>query len=264
MNKLLVTGGSGFLGKRIKAKYNAIAPSHAEMDITDLKQCLTRLEQYAPTAVIHCAAISDTGYCAQHPEEGYLINVLGAENMAKACVELGIKLVFASSDQVYGSGTQPHAEEEEVKPTAPYGAMKREAEQRVLQVCPEAVCLRLSWMYDVPQPERPSFLSQLQKVQTMRLSNQEYRGITWVMEVIDQIEKIIELPGGIYNAGSTNSITTYETGRKVVEQLQKQGLPSAQIEMGDWQRNLAMDISKIEQFGIHFSDTTLRLIQWIQ
>jgi dTDP-4-dehydrorhamnose reductase len=101
-------------------------------------------------------------------------------------------------------------------------------------------------------------------VQTIRLSNQEYRGITWVMEVVDQIEKIIELPGGIYNAGSTNSITTYETGRKVVEQLQKQGLPSAQIEMGDWQRNLAMDISKIEQFGVHFSDTTQRLIQWIQ
>lgn len=264
MDKLLVTGGSGFLGKRIKAKYNAIAPSHAEMDITDLEQCINVLKQYEPTAVIHCAAISDTGYCAKHPEEGYLINVLGAENVAKACAILGIKLVFASSDQVYGNGVQPHTEEEDVTPSAPYGAMKREAEKRVLKECSEAVCLRLSWMYDVPQPERPSFLSQLQNASVMRLSSQEYRGITWVMEVVDQIGKIIKLPGGIYNAGSTNSITTYETGKKVTEQLQKQGVASAKIEMGDWQRNLAMDISKINQFGIDFSDTTHRLLQWIQ
>lgn len=264
MEKLLVTGGSGFLGKRIKEKYNAIAPSHAEMEITNLDQCIAVLKQYAPKAVVHCAAISDTGYCAKHPEEGYRINVQGAENMAKACAKLGIKLVFASSDQVYGSGRLPHDEEEEVCPATPYGVMKRGAENRVLAACPEAVCLRLSWMYDVPQPERPSFLSQLQTQQTMRLSNQEYRGITWVMEVVEQIEKILQLPGGVYNAGSPNHITTYETGMKVQEKLMKNSLPAAQIEMGDWQRNLAMDISKIEQYGIYFSDTTQRLLRWIQ
>ena len=62
MGQLLVTGGSGFLGKRIAAKYNAIAPSHGEMDITNLQQCIEALEKYSPAAVIHCAAISDTGY----------------------------------------------------------------------------------------------------------------------------------------------------------------------------------------------------------
>ena len=264
MKQLLVTGGSGFLGKRIQAKYNALAPTHSEMDITNFEQCLKVLERYDPKAVVHCAAISDTGYCAQHPEEGYRINVLGAENMAKACAKLKIPFVFASSDQVYGGGTLPHSEEEEVCPTTPYGSMKREAEQRVLKEHPEAICLRLSWMYDVPQPERPSFLSQLQTAEVMRLSNQEYRGITWVMEVVDQIEKILLLPGGIYNAGSPNSFTTYETGRKVQEVLFKRGQTAAKIEMGDWQRNLAMDTKKIEQHGVIFSNTTERLCSWFQ
>ena len=262
MEKLLVTGGSGFLGKRIAAKYSAIAPRHAEMDITNMQQCIEILEKYSPDAVIHCAAISDTGYCARHPEEGYRINVLGAENMAKACAKLGIKLVFASSDQVYGGGILPHSEEEEVQPAAPYGVMKREAEKKVLEACPEAVCLRLSWMYDVPQPERPSFLSQLQTAETMRLSNYEYRGITWVMEVVDQIEKMIHLPGGIYNAGSPNELTTYETGIKVRDRMIKNGISAAEIEIGDWQRNLAMDLTKIEKYGIHFSNTVERLQKW--
>ncbi len=263
MDKLLVTGGSGFLGKRIKTRYNAIAPSHAEMDITDVDACLRILEQHKPQAVIHCAAISDTGYCAQHQEEGFRINVLGAENLAKACAALGIKLIFASSDQVYSTGEVPHSEEEEVKPAGPYGEMKREAEKRILNLLPQAICLRLSWMYDVPQSERPSFLSQLQSGAVMRLSNREYRGITWVMEVVDQIEKICDLPGGIYNAGSPNILTTYETGCKIVQQLIKNNMPSSKIEKGDWPRNLAMDISKIEQYGIHFTDTAERLLQWI-
>ncbi len=263
MDKLLVTGGSGFLGKRIAAKYAAVTPSHAEMDITNYEQCLHVLDQYKPQNVIHCAAISDTGYCANHLEEGRLINVIGAENMAKACAKLDIKLIFASSDQVYSEGEMPHGEEENVKPAGPYGEMKREAEFRVLSQQPEAVCLRLSWMYDVPQPERPSFLSQLQSGTVMKLSNREYRGITWVMEVVNQLEKICELPGGIYNAGSSNVLTTYETGCRIREQLLKNNMTAAVIERGDWKRNLAMDLSKIEQHGVYFSDTAQRLIQWV-
>ncbi len=263
MDKLLVTGGSGFLGKRIAEKYAAVAPRHAEMDITNLEMCLRVLEQYKPQYVIHCAAISDTGYCTKHPDEGRLINVEGAENMAKACAKLGIKLVFASSDQVYSDGEVPHTEEEDVKPAGPYGEMKREAEIRVLSQQSEAVCLRLSWMYDVPQPERPSFLSQLQSGKVIRLSNREYRGITWVMEVVDQIEKICKLPGGIYNAGSFNDLPTYEIGCRIRDQLIQNNMTAAIIEMGDWQRNLAMNISKIERYGINFSDTITRLLQWI-
>ncbi len=263
MDKMLVTGGSGFLGKRIKAKYNAVAPNHAEMDITDMESCLCMLEQYKPQTVIHCAAISDTAYCAKHPEEGFLINVLGAENMARACAKLGIKLVFASSDQVYSGGDVPHTENETVVPAGPYGEMKREAEKRILELLPQSVCLRLSWMYDVPQPERPSFLSQLQSNSIMKLSDKEYRGITWVMEVVEQIEKICDLPGGIYNAGSPNKFTTYETGCRVVQQLKKNNLTATEIEKGDWPRNLAMDISKIEKYGIHFSDTIDRLLQLV-
>jgi len=263
MNKMLVTGGSGFLGKRIKAKYDAAAPNHAEMDITDVELCLRILDRYKPQTVIHCAAISDTAYCAKHPEEGFLINVLGAENIARACTQFGAKLIFASSDQVYSGGDAPHSENETVVPAGPYGEMKREAEKRILELLPDAVCLRLSWMYDVPQPERPSFLSQLKGNSIMKLSDKEYRGITWVMEVVEQIEKIALLPGGIYNAGSPNQYTTYETGCKVVQHLKRNNLAAAELEKGDWFRNLAMDISKIEKYGIQFSNTVDRLLQLV-
>ena len=264
MAKLLVTGGSGFLGKRIVQKYCALAPSHSEMDITRLEGCLKYFDIVKPEVVIHCAAISDTGYCAQHPEEGFLVNVQGTENVAQACAQYGAKLIFASSDQVYSNGSVPHTESEEVQPAGIYGEMKREAEKRVLNLLAEAVCLRFSWMYDVPQSERLSFLDQLQSGSSMRLSDCEHRGITWVMEVVDQLPQILQLPGGIYNAGSPNRFTTFETGMRIQEKLCKKGCNASVIERGDWHRNLAMDISKIQQYGVNFSDTLDRLLRWIE
>lgn len=254
----LITGGSGFLGSRIVRRFGGAAPSHAELDITDWDSCRRAVFAVRPELVIHCAALSSTGYCAEHPQEAWAVNVLGAENMARACADAGCKLVFASSDQVYSGGETPHREDEKTPPAGLYGEYKREAERRVLAQLPEAVCLRLSWMYDVPQPERPSFLAQLAQSPEMTLSNREHRGITWVYEIVEQLPAIGRLPGGIYNAGSPNALTTYETGQRVREAMGR----GAQLVAGDWPRNLAMDISKIQQFGIQFSDTTERLLQF--
>ena len=63
MEKLFVTGASGFLGSRIakyyNGKYEVCAPAHGEVDITDEKGVTLALEQFMPDVVVHCAAISD-------------------------------------------------------------------------------------------------------------------------------------------------------------------------------------------------------------
>ena len=66
MEKMLITGASGFLGARIAAfyarKYDVLPCSHEKLDITNPTQVLSLFQQMRPQYVVHCAAVSDTGY----------------------------------------------------------------------------------------------------------------------------------------------------------------------------------------------------------
>ena len=264
--KIMITGSSGFLGSRIalyyRDKYELLLPTHAELNISREEAVRAYIEEHQPDIVVHCAALSNTWYCEQHPEESHRVNVQGTVRIAKACKLTGAKLIFMSSDQVY-NGTPllgPLAEDAMLQPVNVYGRHKLEAEQRALWNLPDAVGLRLTWMYD--SPDSPLRLNQniLVNLQTARLNStpvkactHELRGLTDVWQVVRNIEKALALPGGIYNFGSENRLNTYETYLRFAA---KTNTPASLIIPDDtWQRNLSMSINKLRKFGIDFPDT---------
>jgi len=264
--KILISGASGFLGVRLcqylSARHEIVAPSHKDLDIVSREQVCQVIERERPEAVIHCAAISSTGYAQQHPDESYATNVVGTVNIAQACAAIRAKMIYMSSDQIYGGVTLqgPLSENTPVAPNGVYGQHKLEAEKLVQEVLPEAVGLRLTWMYD--DPNSPLRLNQniLVNLQNARLSNtpikacvNELRGITDVWHVVHNIEPALSLPGGIYNFGSENHLNTYETLLRFAERT---NTPKELIVADDtWQRNLSMSISRLRSCGIDFPDT---------
>lgn len=107
------------------------------------------LKRDCPDILIHTAAISDVGACEQNPEHSELVNVDGVRNLAVICQKIGSRFLFCSSDQVYtGNGVkEPHREEEALSPLNVYGRQKVRAEEEAIQVHPDTVALRLSWMF---------------------------------------------------------------------------------------------------------------------
>ena len=157
MKKILITGSSGFLGSRLayylKDKYKLLMPSHAELNVSREEAVKAYMEENRPDVVLHCAALSNTWYCEQHPEESHRVNVQGTVRIAKACKLTGAKFVFMSSDQVYNGTPLLGAlkEEDVLQPVNVYGQHKLECEQRTGWNLPESVGLRLTWMYDLPE-----------------------------------------------------------------------------------------------------------------
>ena len=104
MQKILVTGASGFVGSRFverwRNEYALLTPSHAELDITDTASVDSYFAAHSPQLIVHLAALSNTWYCEQHPDESFRVNVEGVCNLASAAARNGAKLVFFSSDQV--------------------------------------------------------------------------------------------------------------------------------------------------------------------
>lgn len=263
MQKILITGASGFVGSRFVERWRndfvILAPSHTELDITDAQAVECYVTLNSPQVILHLAALSNTWYCEQHPDESYRVNVEGVRNLAAAAARNGVKFIFFSSDQVYNGNCEsgPMSEDVAVAPETVYGRHKLEAEQRALELCPTAVALRVTWMYDIERaagmPVHANFVLNIAKAIKERtplvLPVREYRGITWVRDIVEYLPATFNLAGGLYNYGAGCTMDTYETACCYCEMLV--GLQSGPLLHPDYERypnherNLSMSTDKI-------------------
>ncbi len=273
MQKLLITGAGGFVGARVcqqwNGKFEFLTLPRGFLATANEDAVQRFVTDNRPALILHTAALSDTGYCAAHPEESYRANVQLPEWLAKAAQEVGAKLVAFSSDQVYAGVTRPGPLPEtlELAPANTYGQHKLEMEGRVLALCPDAVLLRATWMYDLPGyhlPIRGNLPLNLWKAalhsETVKFSSQDFRGVSYVREVIDNLLLSFDLPGGVYNFGSGNDCNMVETARQFAEIM---GIP-VKIEEVDRPRNLTMNSEKLQQYGIEFASTQNALRKCIE
>ena len=277
--KLLITGGSGFLGRRTATYFKALGfqvltPSHGELDIIHRETVQSWFRENRPEAVIHTAAVSDTALCQRQPQWSERINVGGCVHLAESCAEIGAKLIICSSDQVYSGSPLPgpHREEEPLAPNNVYGNQKQLAEQKCLEILPETVCLRLSWMYSrEPLPgEHGHFLTALKaaledETKPLTWPIFDRRGITDVDVVVKNLPAALKLPGGIYNFGSENDANTYETVKTLLTQL---GMTEALARLkpnegafAENPRDISMDTAKLRKAGISFPTTKQGLLK---
>ena len=275
INKILITGASGFVGCRVtnafKEIFELVTPTHGELDVTSAEEVERFVKETGPDAILHLAAISNTGYCEEHPDESYLTNVVSVENLAKAAATHGCKFVWFSSDQVYNGNLEEGllSEDIDVSPENHYGRHKLLAEQRALEICPGSVALRATWMYDAERPGMKThgnfvlnFAQAIKNGTPLRFATREFRGITWVEDVVKNLPYTFDLPGGVYNFGAENHLNTYETACRYAEIL---GNDSSALVIADTERfpqhvrNISISMQKAYKASngkINFLNTT--------
>ena len=273
MKKILVTGAGGFVGSRVMqqwaGRYDLRAFPKGFLAVAKEDAVRQAVLQQRPDVILHTAAISDTGYCAAHPEQAYRSNVELPVWLARAAVETDAKLVAFSSDQVYAGVERSGALPENIplQPSNVYGQGKLEMERRVQAICPSAVLLRATWMYDLPGYRLPirgnlplNLLRAAQRGEPVSFSVRDFRGITYVRQVIDLLEPAMKLPGGVYNFGSENTENMVLTAQQFAKTL---GI-TVDIQAADWSRNLAMDCSRLRAQGITFDTTQAGLVRCLR
>ncbi|WP_049946244.1 SDR family oxidoreductase [Butyrivibrio sp. WCD2001] len=252
---ILVTGATGFVGNKIMKICNDVVAAPSLRNASE-EQVRRIIEESGADTIVHTAAISDIGACEADSEASYIANVQIPCFIAKAAE--GRKLVCFSSDQVY-SGLEddgPYTEEN-VKPANIYAEHKLEMEQRVLDICPDAVMLRAEWMYDYYLKKPNYYMNIINAKESVAFSSMQYRGITYVKEVAENIEKVISLPGGSYNFGSETDKSMYDITKEFVSAL---GL-DIQVNDAPTRHNLWMDCSKAKKYGVVFSSVSEALLQ---
>lgn len=172
--KILVTGVAGQLGHDVMDElekrghigvgsdlapaYSGIADASAaarneyvSMDITDSALVSKTVKRIQPDAVIHCAAWTavDDAEDADKQEIVRQVNAVGSKNIALACKELDIAMLYPSTDYVFnGQGEEPwQPDQKDYEPLSVYGRTKLEGEQAVSGILDKYFIVRIAWVF---------------------------------------------------------------------------------------------------------------------
>lgn len=245
---ILITGATGFVGGKIMELCQGVvaSPSLRGVSEDDVRRIV---EESGADTIVHTAAIADIGTCQADPVASYFANVQIPLYLARAAK--GRKLICFSSDQVYsGAEDEGPYTEDMVKPANVYAAHKLEMEQRVLDIDPDAVMLRAEWMYGYYLKKPNYFMNILNARESVAFSSRQYRGITYVREVAENMERVIRLPGGVYNFGSETTRSMYEITKEFLAYIGK----DIRLEDAPARHNLWMNCEKARRLGVAFSD----------
>lgn len=151
--KVLVTGATGLLGGEVvdvlkSRNIECRGIGSKDLDITQEGKVHKYIKAYRPDAVIHCAAYTDADKAESEPEKCRAVNALGTAYIAEACREIDTKMVYISTDYVFGDdGDRPHEVDDPVYPLNVYGQTKWEGEEAVRRILRKYFIVRISWVF---------------------------------------------------------------------------------------------------------------------
>ncbi|NVM22028.1 MAG: GDP-mannose 4,6-dehydratase [Desulfobacterales bacterium] len=156
--RVLVTGGSGFIGGRLIPKLvecghevysleryvtgRYVLGAKAMTVFGDLRDSFTirkLVREVQPDSVIHLASISPVSFSYDHPQEVFEVNTLGTINLAESClreVPNFRQFLMAGTSEEYGNQTEiPIKEDAELRPNSPYAVSKVAADKYLQYMC---------------------------------------------------------------------------------------------------------------------------------
>ena len=157
--RILVTGGKGMLGRTLQhelADHELIVADLPDWDITDDAAFTEKTCAARPELIVHCAAMTKVDDCETKRELAFKLNEEGSRNVALAAKACGARLIAISTDYVF-SGEPPRepwawSETDLPSPRTVYGASKFAGEQMIQMILPDAVIVRIAWLYGAGGP----------------------------------------------------------------------------------------------------------------
>jgi UDP-glucose 4-epimerase len=252
MNKVLVTGGCGFIGSNLvdaliekdyevnvmdnlssesEVFYHNEKANYYHSDITNFESVLEAMKDCE--IVFHLAAESRIGTSLENPAKSCHVNFVGTCNILQAARQIGVKsVVYSSSSACYGlSNSLPQKETDKIDNLNPYSVSKYAAED----LCKmyhnlwglNTVSLRYFNVYGERMPSKGQyapvvgvFLRQKSQNQPLTVVGDglQSRDFVYVKDVVSAnilASSTEHCYGNIYNIGSGKSYTVLEIAKSI-------------------------------------------------
>jgi dTDP-4-dehydrorhamnose reductase len=233
--QIVIVGSAGMLGQDLSDvlldRHPAtVCATRDEIDITDYWRTRWELERLEARTVVNCAAYTDVDGCETYPDRATQVNSVGAGNLARACHEVGARLLHVSTDFVFDGGQDtPYREDDPPHPVSVYGESKLAGERQVAEANPDHLIVRCAWLYG---PRGNSFISTIldraRGGEPLRVVEDQCGTPTYTGDLALAIARLLALQAtGVVHFANSGVCTRYEFAR---EALRLAGLEGAVME----------------------------------
>ncbi len=246
MKKILITGGSGFVGGHLLAQAQTSYEVHAlynknpsqiknivthQFDLSDVSQIRNILDNITPDIIIHTAAIANLDQCEENPYAAVLVNLKATEALANWAHKTGTRFIFTSTDMVFDGVNGNYTESDPPNPISLYSNTKVSAEQFIVANISNYVIARVALVYGIGITQQTSFfekmIKELKNGKKITLFYDQFRSPILVNNLAEALLELVENDFvGIIHLAGKERISRWDFGLKTCHIL---GLPSQNI-----------------------------------
>lgn len=225
--KVLLIGGSGQLGREIRARWTSDAieaPSHARLDIGDADSVRHAIDAAAPGLVVNCAAFHNVDVCESQPGEAMRINALAVDAASELCAQRNVDFMTISTDYVFdGRASRPYTEEDAPHPISAYGVSKLAGELLVLRRNSRAFVVRTCGVYGIHASQSKGtfvdrLITQAKAGETARVVSDVVASPTYAGHLAQALRAIAGTQAyGLYHASNVGPVSWYDFAVKTLQ-----------------------------------------------
>lgn len=278
IKKILITGGSGFLGQYLNIELNKNYEilslynfnigncnnfNSQKVDLTDYQTLDKIFSEYLPDIVIHSAAVSNVQKADELPQRKvFEINVKVTDEIAKLCDKYNAKLIYISTDLVY-AGYRGSFLKEDAKliPASIYAETKLMGEVKIQNVFDNFIILRMALLYGFGLNHTKNHFQEiyykLKNGKTVDLFLDQFRTPLSVIDSARMLSEIcsLNLKNEIINFGGKERVSRVELGeilcnianldKNLINKIYMKEIPDLPIV-----EDVSMNIDKLTSLGI--------------
>lgn len=217
MNKILVIGASGFLGRQLLAVqpegvigtfFEHAHAGHISLDLRDRSAIDRVMQQVRPDVVLYAAGLTDVAQCEHRKKEAHALNCAAPGHLASFG---NVRVCYFSTDYVFDGAQGRYLEEDEPRPLNYYGASKLAGEREVLRRNPRNVVIRVSGLYDSEGVKGRRFTSPAGAADSLDADDTRLSSPVHAADVVSATRAILQSGmGGTFHVAGPDVLSRYE------------------------------------------------------